>query len=300
MRNSDQLIHDMSDMSPIEWNNELAKEYGLTFDEFLKLVSNYEYVTVSEDNIHHKMKKLTEIDSEKVNAENSKSETEEVLVINSSFRNIGNIEFDPGDILDQMIFCGFTFNESTVSSVMFKNSILNNCISTDSDFSNARFIQCKLIDCDLSRSDLSGVVFTKTAFYDCNFKNARLSNSSFYDCIFYNCQFYDSDCDYLQINSSLIHNCIFDNSSMRAISSIASSISNTSFTNTNLRDSSLFDTNLITVDFKKSLLDNVFLSGTVSSDVDIDVIYADIFGINLKSNDDDEDSLDYEEEDDDD
>ena len=296
MRNSDQLIHDMSELTPIEWNNELAKEYNLPFDDFLKIVSSYEYVAVSEDNIHHKMKKLTNIDSEKIETNNE--DNGEKLIINSSFRDIGDIEFDSGDIIDQMIFCGFTFNESTIAYVLFKNTILNNCISTESDFSNVRFIQCKLIDCDFSKSNMSGAIFTKTAFYDCNFKNARLSNSSFYDCIFYNCQFYDADCDYILINSSLIHNCFFDNSSMRGSSFIASSVSNTSFVNTNLRDSSLFDTNLITINFKKSLLDDVFLSGVISSDVDIDVIYAEIFGINI--NNDDDDPLEFENIEDDD
>ena len=296
MRNSKELLNDMGELTSIEWNTKLAEEYCLSFEVFHRYVSNYEYVQISEDNIHHKMKPLKEIDpnmSEKTVMDNFSGESDECLSISTSMRDLGQIEFEAGDIIDNIIYCGFLFNDSFMASSLYKNSIFNNCVSVNTDFSNSKIIQSKFIDCDFSDSTFDGATFIKCIFFDCNFKNARMSNVSFYDCLIYNCDFYESDFDYSDLSTSLIHNCNICNAHMRNVTLTSCSFSYCDFSNTNLRDSSIFDCNLISVDFSKSLLDGMFMAGSLATNVEVDEMYSNLFGIDS----DDEELIDFNDDD---
>lgn len=301
MRNAKELLNDMTELTSVEWNTKLAEEYCMNFDTFSRFVSTYEYIQVSEDNIHHKMKPLKEIDPNKPEQtlmENISGDSDEdCLQISTSMRDLGNVEFEAGDIMDQMIFCGFMFSESLVTSSLFKNCIFNNCISNNSDFTSSRIIQSKFIDCDFSDSNFDGTVFVKCVFFDCNLKNLRLSNVDFYDCLIYNCDLYDSDLDYSSFTTTLIHNCNFNNSHLRNSSWISTSVSYCNFVNTNMRDSSLYDCNLISVDYNKSHLDGVFMASSMATNVEADMMYANIFGLG-DSEEYDEDFFESEDDDD--
>ena len=269
MRNPEELLSDLSELTSMEWNSVLAEEYKMELNDFIRVVSNYNYQIASEDNIHHKMKPVFSLKDKIVETPS--------LTVSSYIRDLGDVEFNPGECFDNIIFCGFIFNKANAIANLVKNCVYYNCISTNSVFGSSQYVQDKFIDCDFSETDFSECIVTKCVFYDCSFRKARFISSNFYDCVFYNCDFNESDMDASLINSSFIHNCSFNQASIKSNSYTSNSISYCSYSNSSLRDTSFYDCNLININFISSNLDGVVLIGTESNNALIDEMYSDIF-----------------------
>lgn len=279
MRNAEEIIKDLGELSPIEWNSALAKEYDLSEEEFIKIVSAYNYTVLSEDNIHHKMKPVYAIISEKLTnkpIEDNKS-IKDIIKISSVVRDVGGILFELGDVLDQMIFCGFVMRESQMSALIIKNCIFNNCTMVGTNFQSTRFIQCKFIDCDFSGADFSSSLFIKCQFFENNFRNATCNDLKIYDGAFYNCELFESDFDGSSVVNTLIHGTSFVNGSFKNIDFLSTVITYCDFKNSSLKNSSFLDCNLISIDLRDSTLNGLALVGTYKSALLVDAMYSDLF-----------------------
>ena len=310
MRNAMELANDLFTLNSNEWNLKLSEEYDIPYDQFIMLVNTYSYMSTSEDAIHSRMKPLHVVkpnepkrsDSEEiVQLVTPPTAEENALRLSSIIRDLGSLFMDSGTILNQIIMCGFICENSELSSILIKSSVINNCLFAGSNFQNSKIVQTKFIDCDFSNCDLRGVTFAKSQFYDCVFNEAQLSQISMFDVVLYKCQIQHSDGDDSTFVTTSIHDCDFSNTHLKRTSIISSVLSYSTFNNTILNDAELFDTNLISIDFSSAELKGIVLCDCPATSLQIDAIYADLFGFTSGDMaDDSDDSSTYSEEDDDD
>lgn len=298
MRDSTELAEDLSNLSSMDWNIKLAKEYGMTHDQFISTVNSYAYISTSEDAIHSKMKPLHLVKPNEPKRSDSDSiinisvvdDMDNSVKISSIVRNLGSLLIDPGGIIIQKIMCGFICEDSLLSNTLIKSSVFNNCIFTNSDFACSKIIQTKFIDCDFTNTDFRGAVVSKSQFYECVFNESQLAQIIMSDVILYKCQIQHTDSDDTTFITCTMHDCDFSNTHLKRSKILGSVLSYSIFNNTILNEMELYDTNLISIDLSKSEMRGITLCDCSSTSLKIDSIYAEQFGF-VKTDSEDEESF---------
>ena len=290
MRTSEQLLNDLFELSPIQWNLELSKEYNMEYGSFIQYINTYEYKESSEDSIHHRISHIYDQPISPLGREPS----DESPKVDITIRELSPLAVVNGQMFNQIIMCGFDAKNSDILGALIKGCVFRNCIFTGSFFTSSNIIFSKFIDCDFSNCDMSNVTIAKSQFYECVFSGAKLCQAILSDAILYKCQMFGCDLDDTHIITSSLHDCEIDNASLKRIQLLGGIVSYTSFENSNLIDANLFDMSVISIDLTLATLDGVILCDVMSTSLKIDPMYAHIFGLGTDEYADDGDENDGE------
>src|ERR1035437_7873933 len=117
MRNAIELTNDLFTRTPSEWNMKLAEEYEIPIDQFIQLLNSYSYMSTSEDAIHSRMKHLHLVKPNEAKRSvtediNKNTPDENAMKISSIIRDLGTIYMENGERFNQLLLCGFIFENS--------------------------------------------------------------------------------------------------------------------------------------------------------------------------------------------
>lgn len=303
MRNEDEIISDLFELSSFQWNSKLAEEFNFDLPAMITAVNDYSYTVPSEDSIHNSGRLTRQ--RELVNTISSESFTNDSntkdLITNidaicgaiaTTRRSISNVSIDYGYFFRNYVFFGICFNDMDMPGIIFDGCVFSNCIFDECLFSGATFTGCRFLECEYDECDFAGSDFNKCALFGVNFINCAIEDATYADCVQHNVSYTGSELDNLKVISGSMHRVDIDTSSLKRASICCVIFSVSKIMNSNLRNIRLTNNKFIGCGFNMLHVDagiqsaNSFLGCDIPSDLE-DFFHVDEYEEINEENDDD-------------
>lgn len=310
MRNQDELLRDLIEMEPLNWNTSLAEEFNFDFETMIEAMNEFNYIQPTEDTIHTAMltpreiarhRQKTNMIEEPIDDDSTFEVPEELVkdvpsvmkIIGNVRRDICNYEFG-GDVqFNGLMIFGIIFDSCDFSNIHVDDCIFNNCTFKDCDFSeivmnSSKIIDCEFVSCDFSEAELIKVTSHGNIYNSCDFDD---SNS--YEVLSHLSAYIGCDFEAARLLACSLQRTTFLNCPSKRIKLIENVISGSDMGNCDFRKSRWIGNTIMSLVVDQCHLDasmqydNKIL--TLSASSDIADFFVDNYGEETDEGDDDDD-----------